>query len=70
MEKSATVTYLLSSQVENSGFQSSAFAHEEGRKIEFVSPAFFLDLLDVPTVSSFPLHLSSSGASDKFSPTP
>ena len=62
MAKSATVTCLPSSIVENSGFHSSA---------ELVSPTFFiLDFLDGPTVSSFPLRLSGSRAFDELGLTP
>ena len=39
---------------------------EERRKAELISLVFFLGLLDMPVVSSFPLHLSNSRASDEF----
>ena len=53
----ATVIFLSSSTMANSGFHSSASASDDGCRVELVLLVLLLDLLDGPAVVSFPFHL-------------
>ena len=70
LAKLVTITYLLSSAVENSGFQSSAWTLEEGRKAELVSIFFFLAFLEGAPTSYFPSSLSNKTAPNELGSTP